>query len=464
MASCDSTDLPLAAVSPLDGRYASQTRALAAYFSEFALIRYRLRVEIEWYLALARQPEIDMLAPLDARAAASLRAIYESFSTADAAQVKGLEATTNHDVKAVEYFLKRRIGRDHFQLPIEVVHFACTSEDINNLAYALILKDFLMSDLLPRLDAIVSSLSDFADRNAASAMISRTHGQAATPTTVGKEFAVFAHRLRRQVGHLRRQEFLGKINGAVGNYNAHHAAYPNVDWLDFSRRFVESLGLVWNPLTTQIESHDWMAELFDTTSRVCTIMLSLSRDLWSYISLGYLRQQPVAGEVGSSTMPHKINPIDLENCEGNTGLAIALLQHLSAKLPVSRLQRDLSDSTVLRSLGSAFAYVVVALNSFNKGFGKLSVDENALAADLEAPQSWEVLAEAIQTLMRRYGLPEPYETLKELTRGRAINPDLIKEIISSLPLDASVKSALSKLSPASYVGLAERLTRTYTRQ
>jgi adenylosuccinate lyase len=463
MASDSSADFSLAAVSPYDGRYASHTRALAAYFSEFALIRYRLRVEIEWYLALAREPQIEILAPLDAQAEANLRTIYESFSKSDAKEVKALEATTNHDVKAVEYFLKRRIGRGHFKAPIEMVHFACTSEDINNLAYALILKDFFTIDLLPRLDTVVWSLSDFAVRNAARAMISRTHGQAATPTTVGKEFAVFAHRLRRQVGHLRRQEFLGKINGAVGNYNAHHAAYPNVDWIDFSRHFVERLGLVWNPLTTQIESHDWMAELFDTSARICTIMLSLSRDLWSYVSLGYFRQQPIADEVGSSTMPHKINPIEFENCEGNSGLALALLQHLSAKLPVSRLQRDLSDSTVLRSVGAAFAHVVIALNSFNKGFSKLCIDETAIAADLDAPQSSEVLAEAIQTLMRRYGLPEPYETLKELTRGRPINPGLIKEIVSSLPLDGPVKSALSKLSPASYLGLAERLTRTYAR-
>jgi len=412
MASDNSFDFSLAAVSPHDGRYASHTRALGPYFSEFALIRYRLRVEI---------------------------------------------------VKAVEYYLKRRIGRDHSRLPIEMVHFACTSEDINNLAYALILKEFSNSELLPRLDAVVRSLADFALGNAGRPMIGRTHGQLATPTTVGKEFAVFAHRLRRQVGHLRRQEFLGKINGAVGNYNAHHAAYPNVDWIDFSRRFVEGLGLVWNPLTTQIESHDWMAELFDTSARVCTIMLGLSRDLWAYISLGYFRQPPLAGEVGSSTMPHKVNPIDFENCEGNSGLAIALLQHLSAKLPVSRLQRDLSDSTVLRSVGSAFAHMVVALSSFSKGFSKLSIDEEAIAADLDAPRSFEVLAEAIQTLMRRYGLPQPYETLKELTRGRPVNPDLIREIISSLPLDAPVKSLLDRISPASYLGLAERLTRTYAR-
>jgi len=463
MASNDSADFSINAVSPVDGRYASQTRALSAYFSEFALIRYRVRVEIEWYLALARQPEIEALAPLAEQTEVSLRSIYEHLSLADAAQVKALEATTNHDVKAVEYFLKRRIQRDHPKLPVEMVHFACTSEDINNLAYALMLKDFVTSDLLPRLDATVSSLADFAERYATLAMLSRTHGQAATPTTVGKEFAIFAHRIRRQAGHLRRQEFLGKINGAVGNFNAHQAAYPKVDWIEFSRRFIESLGLVWNPLTTQIESHDWMAELFDAAARSCTIMLSLSRDVWSYISIGYFRQQPVAGEIGSSTMPHKINPIDFENCEGNAGLAIALFQHLSAKLPVSRLQRDLSDSTVLRSVGTGFAHVVVALKSFSKGFSKLSVDEGAIAADLNAPQSWEVLAEAIQTLMRRHGLPQPYETLKELTRGRPINPALIEEFIGSLPLDATARSALSKLSPMSYVGVAERLTRLYAR-
>jgi adenylosuccinate lyase len=463
MASYDSANFSIHAVSPLDGRYASHTRALSAYFSEFALIRYRVRVEIEWYLALARHPEIDALAPLQPSTEVSLHSIYENLSISDAAQVKELEATTNHDVKAVEYYLKQRIQRDHPTLPVEMVHFGCTSEDINNLAYALMLKDFVTSDLLPRLEATVFSLADFAERHATLAMISRTHGQAATPTTVGKEFAIFAHRIRRQAGHLRRQEFLGKINGAVGNFNAHHAAYPKVDWIEFSRRFIESLDLVWNPLTTQIESHDWMAELFDAAARICTILLSLSRDLWSYISIGYFRQQPVAGEIGSSTMPHKINPIDFENCEGNAGLAIALFQHLSAKLPVSRLQRDLSDSTVLRNVGTAFAHVVVALNSFDKGFRKLSIDETAIGADLNAPQSWEVLAEAIQTLMRRHGLPQPYETLKELTRGRPINPDLIKEFIGALPLDACARSALAKLSPASYVGMAERLTRLYAR-
>lgn len=455
------TDAALMAVSPVDGRYRSKVRALKSYFSEFALIRYRARVEIEWYLSLAANPAIDALPAVDAETERRLRALYADFSLGDARWVKTLEATTNHDVKAVEYFLKERFKEVGLDLPLEMIHFACTSEDINNLAYALILKDFVKQELEPRIRATITALAELAHRYKATAMLSRTHGQAASPTTVGKEFAIFAARLERQLRQLERQEYLGKFNGAVGNFNAHHFAYPEVDWLGHSRGFVESLGLVWNPLTSQIESHDFLAELFDVMARIDTVLLGFARDIWGYIALGYFTQRARPGEVGSSTMPHKVNPIDFENCEGNVGLATALFQHLATKLPVSRWQRDLSDSTALRAIGAAFGHVIIGLGSLERGLKIIEVNERRIAADLAGEQSWEVVAEAIQTLMRRYGLPRPYEALKELTRGRPITREVIAEFIAALPLDESAKSALRRLTPRTYVGLAAELVERF---
>src|SRR6185437_9215229 len=385
-------DEALMAVSPIDGRYRSRTRALAEFFSEYALIRYRLRVEIEWYLALAANPAIDALAPIGASAAQRLRALYEDFDLADALRVKALEAETNHDVKALEYFLKEKIGALKLDLPLEMVHFACTSEDISNLAYALILKEFTARTLVPVLERIRDTIGEIARRHKDVAMIARTHGQEASPTTAGKEFAIFAWRLERQIEHLRRQEFLGKANGAVGNFNAHRFVYPAVDWLEHSRCFVEGLGLVWNPLTTQIESHDFFAELFDTVERIDTILLGFARDVWAYISIGYFTQRTVPGEVGSSVMPHKVNPIDFENCEGNLGLATAMFQHLATKLPVSRWQRDLSDSTATRAFGTAFGDLMVALEALRRGLDRVELNAGRIAADLEAEGAWEVLA------------------------------------------------------------------------
>jgi adenylosuccinate lyase len=451
----------LLAVGPLDGRYRRITRALEPYFSEFALIRYRVRVEVQWYLSLAANPALEVPPTLDAAAERWMRSLYTEFSVADAERVKALEATTNHDVKAVEYYLKERIQDARPELPAEMVHFACTSEDINNLSYALILKEFCATELGPRIGATIDALAEYAHRYKSLAMLSRTHGQGATPTTMGKEFAIFAARLERQSAQLARQEFLGKLNGAVGNFNAHRFAAPEVDWIEHSHSFVKSLGLAWNPLTTQIESHDFIAELCDLSARIATILLSLSRDLWGYISLGYIRQRAVAGETGSSTMPHKVNPIDFENCEGNAGLAIALFQHLAAKLPVSRWQRDLSDSTALRSLGAAFGHLWVALDALHRGLGKIEVDEHRIAADLADEQSWEVVAEAIQTLMRRRGMPRPYETLKELTRGRPVSREMIREFIAALPLDRESKAALERLTPQNYVGLAAELVERF---
>src|SRR5580698_9937057 len=450
-------DQALIAVSPVDGRYRSRTRALADYFSEYALIRYRVRVEIEWYLALAANPKIDALPPFAALTVKRLRALYEDFTIADARRVKALEAETNHDVKALEYFLKEKIGALELGLPLEMVHFACTSEDISNLAYALILKEFTERSLLPALDRIRDTLGEIARRYKDVAMIARTHGQDASPTTVGKEFAIFAWRLERQISHLRRQEFLGKANGAVGNFNAHRFAYPEVDWIEYSRSFVEGLGLTWNPLTTQIESHDFLAELFDTVERIDTILLGFARDIWAYISIGYFTQKNVAGEVGSSVMPHKVNPIDFENCEGNLGLATAMFQHLATKLPVSRWQRDLSDSTAIRGIGTAFGHVIVALSSLERGLGKLQINPARIAAEIEDEKAWEVVAEAIQTMMRRYALERPYERLKELTRGRTVNRTTIEEFVIGLPLDDEAKAALLKLEPKRYLGLASEL-------
>jgi len=453
-------EISLMAVTPIDGRYHARTRALAAYFSEFALIRYRVRVEIEWLLALAENPALEEFT-LDPGAVPQLRALYHDFTLADARRVKALERTTNHDVKAIEYFLTEKIATIGIGVPSGMIHFACTSEDINNLAYALILKEFSERELAPALDSIVATLSAMARQWRGVAMVARTHGQAATPTTMGKELAVFAARVERQRRALERQEFLGKFNGAVGNFNAHQAAAPEADWIECSRRFVESMGLVWNPLTTQIESHDFIAELLDLMVRIDTVLLGFARDMWGYIALGYFGQRTVKGEVGSSVMPHKVNPIDFENCEGNLGLATALFQHLAAKLPVSRWQRDLSDSTAMRALGTAFGHLMVALDALSRGLGRVELNAARIAADLEAEGAWEVLAEAVQTVMRRHALEDPYERLKELTRGRAIDRQAMRGFIAGLELPAEVKARLEKLEPRDYVGLAAELVERF---
>lgn len=455
-------DAALLDVSPIDGRYRARTRSLERYFSEFALIRYRVRVEIEWSLTLAANPAIEAVPPLPPDTVERLRAIYQDFSLSDARRVKELERSLNHDVKAVEYFVKERMAAIDSSLPLEMVHFACTSEDINSIAYALILKEFVGEEFLPRLNKTIATLSSMAHSLRDVAMLSLTHGQAATPTTAGKEIAIFAARLQRQLRHLKAQEYLGKANGAVGNFNAHQFAYPEIDWLGHSKAFVESMGLVWNPLTTQIESHDYMAELFDVVVRIDIILIDLARDMWGYISRHYFTQRPVAGEVGSSTMPHKVNPIDFENCEGNLGIANAMLQHLAVKLPISRFQRDLTDSTALRSIGSAMGHVMIALAALERGLGLVEINRGRIAAELADHQSWEVVSEAIQTLMRRYGLPNPYEALKELTRGRVISPQVIEEFVAQLPLNDKVKERLRRLTPQDYVGLAAELVDRFT--
>ncbi|GGK04920.1 adenylosuccinate lyase [Luteimonas terricola] len=445
---------PLLALSPLDGRYAGKVEALRPVFSEFGLIHARVRVEVEWLLALAAEPGIPELAPFDAAATARLRALADDFSTADAARVKAIERTTNHDVKAVEYFIKERLADDAALGPaLEFVHFACTSEDINNLSYGLMLDAARREVMLPALDGVTATLRGMAHEFAALPMLSRTHGQTASPTTVGKEIANVVARLERQRAQLAAVSLTGKANGAVGNYNAHVAAYPDVDWPAFSQRFVESLGLDFNGYTTQIEPHDCIAEIADVQKRIATICIDLCRDVWGYISLGYFRQAVKAGEVGSSTMPHKVNPIDFENAEGNFGIAVALFEHFATKLPVSRWQRDLTDSTVLRALGTAFGHALVGFDALGRGLGKLSTNPERLAADLDA--SWEVLAEAVQTVMRRHGLPNPYEQLKALTRGQGITADSMREFITGLELPADERRRLLELTPGSYTGLAE---------
>jgi adenylosuccinate lyase len=450
------SEAQLLALSPLDGRYAAKVDALRPVFSEYGLVRARVRVEVEWLLALAAEPGIAELAPFAAPAVARLRALADGFSVADAARVKEIERTTNHDVKAVEYFLKERLQDDAELAPaLEFVHFACTSEDINNLSYALMLAEGRERILSPKLDELIAKLRAMAHEHAALPMLSRTHGQTASPTTVGKELANVVARLDRQRSVLSALPMPGKINGAVGNYNAHVAAYPDVDWPAFSRRFVESLGLSWQPYTTQIEPHDGIAELCDAMKRIDTICVDLCRDAWGYISLGYFRQAVKAGEVGSSTMPHKVNPIDFENAEGNFGVANALFEHFAAKLPVSRWQRDLTDSTVLRALGTAFGHALVGFDALLRGLGKLSANPERLAADLDA--AWEVLAEAVQTVMRRHGLPNPYEQLKALTRGQGITAESMRAFVAGLDLPADAKQRLLDLTPATYTGLAAGL-------
>ncbi|WP_146909308.1 adenylosuccinate lyase [Arenimonas daejeonensis] len=452
------SDHALTALSPLDGRYAAKAEALRPIFSEYGLVKARVRVEIEWLLALASESHIVELPPFSGPAIDRLRALVTGFSVADAARVKEIERTTNHDVKAVEYFIKERLKDDAELGPaLEFVHFACTSEDINNLSYALMLNEAYTTVVAPRTWEVAEKLQAMAHEHAALPMLSRTHGQTASPTTVGKELANVVARLQRQVAVMHGIEFPGKINGAVGNYNAHVVAYPEVDWPALAQRFVESLGLDFNPYTTQIEPHDGIAELCDAQRRINTILVDLCRDVWGYISLGYFKQAVKAGEVGSSTMPHKVNPIDFENAEGNFGLANALLSHFSEKLPISRWQRDLTDSTVLRALGTAFGHSIIALDALQRGLGKLSTNPERLAADLDA--AWEVLAEPVQTVMRRHGLPNPYEQLKALTRGQGITAESMRTFIEGLDLPAPAKQRLLAMTPGSYTGLAERLAR-----
>jgi len=452
------SDAQLLALSPLDGRYAGKVDALRPIFSEFGLIKARVKVEVEWLLALANEPGIVELKPFSPEATARLRSLADNLSVAEAARVKEIERTTNHDVKAVEYLIKERLKDDAELGPaLEFVHFACTSEDINNLSYALMLNEARLTVLLPKLDELIQKLRAMAHEHAALPMLSRTHGQTASPTTIGKELANVVARLQRQGEVLAGTPMPGKINGAVGNYNAHFAAYPDVHWAAFSKHFVESLDLDWQLYTTQIEPHDGIAELCDAQRRIDTICIDLCRDVWGYISLGYFKQSVKAGEVGSSTMPHKVNPIDFENAEGNFGIANALFEHFSAKLPISRWQRDLTDSTVLRALGTAFGHALIGYDSLLRGLNKLSANPERLAADLDA--AWEVLAEAVQTVMRRHGLPNPYEQLKALTRGHGITEASMREFIGTLELPADAKARLLALTPAGYIGLAEKLAK-----
>ncbi len=448
----------LTALSPIDGRYAEKTFGLREIFSEYGLIKYRLKVEVEWLEALAAESGIREVPELSAVARRRLRAIVDEFDIADAQRVKIIEDTTNHDVKAVEYFLKEKIGKARELAALkEFTHFACTSEDINNVAYALMLRDGRDLELLPRIDALIASISAVARAQAEQPMLARTHGQPASPTTLGKEMLVFRERLRRQRRQLAEVEILAKMNGAVGNFNAHLAAYPKVNWSRLSARFLKSLDLAQSPATTQIEPHDWIAEYFHALSRLNTVLIDFSRDCWGYISMGYFRQRMVPGEVGSSTMPHKVNPIDFENAEGNLGVANALITHLAEKLPISRWQRDLSDSTVLRNLGVGIAHSLLAWQSLDRGLKKLEADAWRMGRDLD--DNWEVLAEAIQTVMRRYGLPEPYEQLKRYTRGKRVGKEALRAFIQNLALPVAEKKRLLAMTPADYTGNAAQQVR-----
>jgi len=449
----------LTAVSPIDGRYGARTKALRAIASEYGLIRYRIIVEARWLAFLTERGIVSLPETTRKPLIEALAALEAEFGVAEAREVKSLEATTNHDVKACEYFMAHWLADRHdLGVARPYLHFACTSEDINNLAYGLMLRDMIDKVLAPELAAIRDRLEDAAHDYAAVPMLSRTHGQSASPTTVGKEFAIFAYRLERQIAQLSRVELLGKFSGAVGNFNAHTIAYPELEWPSLAREFVQSLGLEFNPLTAQIESHDCVAEFSAVVSRANAILVDFSRDVWGYISLGYFGQKRVEGEVGSSTMPHKINPIDFENAEGNLGVANALFEHFAAKLPISRWQRDLTDSTVLRNLGSAVAYCTIAYQSLVKGLDKLEVHEAAIARDLD--EAWEVLAEAVQTVMRRYGIPDSYEQLKSLTRGERIDAARLSAFIDGLALPPEARRALKELTPASYTGVAANLART----
>ncbi len=448
----------ITAVSPVDGRYAGKTAELRPIFSEFGLIRARLIVEIRWFEALAQGRVMAELPALSNAARAWLQGLIEGFDAAEAERVKALEATTNHDVKAVEYYLRERFA-EHSELAHlrEFIHFACTSEDINNLAWGLMLRRGRDEIVLPWTDALLDRLDAMAREHAGRAMLARTHGQAATPTTLGKELANVAARVRRQRDRIAGTALLGKINGATGNYNAHCVAVPDFDWPGFAQGFVESLGLAFNPYTTQIEPHDGAAELFQAMAGLHTVLIDFARDAWGYISLGYFRQKAVAGEVGSSTMPHKVNPIDFENAEGNLGVANALLDHFAAKLPISRFQRDLTDSTVLRNVGVAFSHGLIAYRALAKGLDKIEADDERLAQDLAA--NWAVLAEPVQTVMRRYGVDNPYDQLKALTRGRRVDAETFAELIDALEVPAEARAALRSLEPATYIGLAEVLAR-----
>ena len=443
----------LTAISPMDGRYGSKTADLRPIFSEFGLIKQRVTVEIRWLQALSAHPQIKEVQPFSAETNALLNGIVANFSESDALRVKEIEATTNHDVKAVEYLLKEKItGNAELEAVTEFIHFACTSEDINNLSHALMLREGRAEIFLKQAQQIIDAIRALAHEHADKPMLSRTHGQTASPTTLGKEMANVVYRLERQKDQIANIPLMGKINGAVGNYNAHISAYPDIDWEEFAQAFVESLGLTWNPYTIQIEPHDYMAELFDGIARFNTILIDYCRDIWSYISIGYFKQKTVAGEVGSSTMPHKVNPIDFENGEGNFGIANAIFGHLASKLPVSRWQRDLTDSTVLRNMGVGIAYTSVAIQSVLKGISKLEADAKRLADDLDA--NWEVLAEPIQTVMRRYGIEKPYEKLKELTRGQRVDQAGMQAFVDGLDLPDDAKAELKKLTPGTYIGNA----------
>ncbi len=449
----------LTALSPLDGRYHGNVESLRGFFSEYGLIRYRVLIEIEWFKALSNEAGIKELPPLSPAAIGHLVQLEAQFSEADAEQIKTIERRTNHDVKAIEYWLRDKLAAiPETAKALEFIHFACTSEDINNLSHALMLNHSRSEVMLPTLQVLIERLQHLAHEHADLPMLCRTHGQTATPSTLGKEMANVVYRLRRAAQRIADVEILGKINGAVGNYNAHLSAYPDVDWEGFARRFVEARGLTFNPYTIQIEPHDCMAELYDAYARANTILIDLNRDIWGYISLGYFKQKVVAGEVGSSTMPHKVNPIDFENAEGNLGLANALLKHLSEKLPVSRWQRDLTDSTVLRNMGVALGYTLLAYESCLKGLNKLEANPQRLAEDLN--NSWEVLAEPIQTVMRRYNIENAYDKLKELTRGKGgINRESLATFIRTLDIPASEKQRLQELSPETYIGKAAELAR-----
>ncbi|MDO6428213.1 adenylosuccinate lyase [Thalassotalea sp. 1_MG-2023] len=443
----------LSAISPVDGRYGSKTKALRPIFSEFGLIKYRVTVEVRWLQKLAATAEISEVPAFGDTENALLDAIVANFNEEDAQRVKTIEATTNHDVKAVEYFLKEKVAaNDALNAVSEFIHFACTSEDINNLSHGLMLKECREQVLLPVLDEILAEIKALAIEYQAIPMMCRTHGQPASPSTMGKEFANVYIRLKRQRDQIANVELLGKINGAVGNYNAHLSAYPEVNWHQFSEQFVTSLGLSWNAFTTQIEPHDYIAELFDAVARFNTILIDFDRDVWGYIALGHFKQKTVAGEIGSSTMPHKVNPIDFENSEGNLGIANALFAHLAQKLPISRWQRDLTDSTVLRNLGVGFGNSLIAYAATLKGMSKLQVNEESLRAELD--KNWEVLAEPVQTVMRRYGIEKPYEKLKELTRGKRVDGDAMRVFIDNLALPEEAKAGLREMTPASYIGRA----------
>ncbi|RUO50861.1 adenylosuccinate lyase [Pseudidiomarina aquimaris] len=443
----------LTALSPVDGRYGTKAAALRPMFSEYGLIRQRVIVEVRWLQQLAKVNEISEVPAFSAQANEFLEALIANFNEADAERVKAIEATTNHDVKAVEYFLKERVAEvPELHAVTEFIHFACTSEDINNLSHALMLREALTDVMLPTMQQLSAAIKQLAIANKAVPMMARTHGQPATPTTLGKEMANVYVRLERQLEQINAVPLLGKINGAVGNYNAHLAAYPNVNWHQVAEEFVTSLGLTWNAYTTQIEPHDYIAELYDAVARFNTIVIDFNRDVWGYIALNHFKQRTIEGEVGSSTMPHKVNPIDFENSEGNLGIANAIMQHLASKLPISRWQRDLTDSTVLRNLGVGFAYALIAYQATLKGISKLEVNADNLMRELD--QNWELLAEPIQTVMRRYGIEKPYEKLKELTRGKRVNQAAMADFIDSLELPETVKAELKLLTPASYIGRA----------